>query len=207
HPYPAMLHPRLVQYLIEQYSAEGDIVVDPFLGSGVTAVESTVRERIFYGWDINPLAILISQVRATPINRSLVIQNLTVFKEKYSSLVPEKPGFPNIEYWFLPKTIVSLAKLKHLVKEVQDLSIRRFLFAIADARVGKTNIEEFFYEEMYLYSDPSAERFLSAFENSYVLLDIRMHAKTDNTVRNHGTAFRIPENRLSELYNRVERLV
>ncbi|MFN4182222.1 MAG: DNA methyltransferase, partial [bacterium] len=42
HPYPAMLHPRLVQYLIEQYSAEGDIVVDPFLGSGVTAVESAV---------------------------------------------------------------------------------------------------------------------------------------------------------------------
>ena len=40
HPYPAMLHPLLVDYLIKEYAKEGDVVFDPFCGSGSTCLAS-----------------------------------------------------------------------------------------------------------------------------------------------------------------------
>ena len=33
HPYPAMLHPLLVNYLIDGYAKKGDVIFDPFCGS------------------------------------------------------------------------------------------------------------------------------------------------------------------------------
>jgi site-specific DNA-methyltransferase (cytosine-N4-specific) len=32
HPYPAMLHPLLVDFLLEKYANKGDVVFDPFCG-------------------------------------------------------------------------------------------------------------------------------------------------------------------------------
>lgn len=69
HAYPAMFHPRLVRQLIESYSQRGDYVLDPFMGSGVSAVEASVSDRNYVGFDINPLAILIAKVRTTPIKK------------------------------------------------------------------------------------------------------------------------------------------
>lgn len=44
-------------YLIEKCSKEGDIVMDPFLGSGLISRESLLRNRRFIGIDINPFSI------------------------------------------------------------------------------------------------------------------------------------------------------
>ncbi len=44
-------------YLIEKCTKEGDIVMDPFLGSGLIALECLVRNRRFVGIDINPFSI------------------------------------------------------------------------------------------------------------------------------------------------------
>ena len=67
HPYPAMFHFMVVRRLLLEFSKEGDIVLDPFMGSGVCAVECLVNGRNFVGYDINPLALLIAKVRTTPI--------------------------------------------------------------------------------------------------------------------------------------------
>lgn len=44
-------------YLIENLTDEGDIVLDPFLGSGLVAIECLSRDRKFVGIDINPFSI------------------------------------------------------------------------------------------------------------------------------------------------------
>lgn len=44
-------------YLIENLTEENEIVMDPFLGSGLLARESLVRNRRFIGIDINPFSI------------------------------------------------------------------------------------------------------------------------------------------------------
>ncbi len=82
----------------------------------------------------------------------------------------------------------------------------RLLFVIADRKV-EGGREYFHYNEAYLLTDPSPRRFLKAFKDSLIGIDIRMHLKENGSVRNRGTAFRIREKDLVELYENRRRLV
>ena len=61
HKYWARKPWRPIRNSIEKYSKIGDTVVDLFLGSGVTALESIILKRNFIGFDLNPMSILISE--------------------------------------------------------------------------------------------------------------------------------------------------
>jgi DNA modification methylase len=67
HRYPAKFIPQLVHRIIQRYSAPGAKVGDPFLGSATTGIETLRAGRYFYGSDIHPVALLISQAKCTPI--------------------------------------------------------------------------------------------------------------------------------------------
>ena len=53
----------LFEELILKHSDEGDLVVDPFLGAGTTAVAAVKNSRRFAGCDIDPHYVKISQER------------------------------------------------------------------------------------------------------------------------------------------------
>ena len=56
HRYPAKFIPQIVSRLVENYTKEADLVVDPFGGCGTTLVESKGMSRPSIGVDINPVA-------------------------------------------------------------------------------------------------------------------------------------------------------
>ncbi len=66
---------------------------------------------------------------------------------------------------------------------------------------GKDKNEEFHYVELTYYSGPSIKEFIQLIESGDVMMEIRMHTK-----RNHGTCFRVKEEKLIQLYSRTERL-
>ena len=49
--------PQLVRNLIERYSQEGDLIIDPFMGGGTTLVEAWLLQRKSIGLDISKLAV------------------------------------------------------------------------------------------------------------------------------------------------------
>ena len=53
-PHPTQKPVRLLRYLLEQYTAEGETVYDPFVGSGTTAVACQQMKRHFIAVEINP---------------------------------------------------------------------------------------------------------------------------------------------------------
>src|SRR3989337_2672274 len=61
HPYFTRRPFNVVRRYILQYSKEGDRVLDPFGGSGVTAIEAFLENRIGIQNDINPLANFIAR--------------------------------------------------------------------------------------------------------------------------------------------------
>jgi len=65
-PHPTQKPVKLVRYLLEQYTQEGETVFDPFVGSGTTAVACQQMKRHFIATEINPeyAAIAASRLKA-----------------------------------------------------------------------------------------------------------------------------------------------
>src|SRR5207253_9351581 len=61
HPYFTRRPYNVVRRYILNYSRGGDLVLDPFGGSGVTAIEAFLENRIGVQNDINPLANFIAK--------------------------------------------------------------------------------------------------------------------------------------------------
>lgn len=66
--HPAPFHPQLPEFFIKWLTDEGDVVLDPFMGSGTTAVSSIRLNRKFIGFDINPEYIKMTEERLKNIS-------------------------------------------------------------------------------------------------------------------------------------------
>lgn len=68
HKYFARRPWNVFSELISHYSSEGDIILDPFLGGGVTVIESLRLKRKAVGVDLNPLATFITTMESSPLD-------------------------------------------------------------------------------------------------------------------------------------------
>lgn len=146
HPYPAMFHFMVVKKLLQEYSKERSVVWDPFVGSGVVAVECLINNRNFIGYDINPLAILIAKVRTNNIPQNKLLKYLEIIEKKYRSTKAETISFDNIDYWFDNETIQDLSKLRRVLMDLDIVDISNFykvVFSETVRRVSKTEYNEF----------------------------------------------------------------
>jgi DNA modification methylase len=66
--HPTQKPVNLLSYLIQAYSNEGDIVLDPFMGSGSTIVASYINNRKYIGIDLEEEYINITNKRLKDIN-------------------------------------------------------------------------------------------------------------------------------------------
>ena len=120
HTYPAMMIPQIARRLIYLYGNKAKTLLDPFMGSGTSLVEASLTPHIeeAYGFDLNPLAFLISKVKTTPINAKVLDEELSkiINSEEHNAI----PKFKNIEFWFKPKVIEQLATIKTAINEIKD---------------------------------------------------------------------------------------
>ncbi|MDI9312891.1 MAG: DNA methyltransferase [Limnohabitans sp.] len=147
--YPAKFIPQLAQRLIVENSNNGDIIIDPFSGSGTTVLESIVNHRIGKGTDINEIATLIAKVKTTPINPILLSKEFTNLyfditnrlNRQYDYYLKEAlakiPKNERIDYWFKNETKNKLAILLTKILENQNNDIRDF-FLVSFAQILKT---------------------------------------------------------------------
>lgn len=75
HPQMYLLHKwwarkphNIVREYIEAYSKPGDVVLDPFAGSGVTGIEAVRVKRRGLLFDLDPLAVFLAQMTALPVD-------------------------------------------------------------------------------------------------------------------------------------------
>lgn len=126
HPYPAMMIYPVARRLLLEHSDEGDMVFDPFMGSGTVLVESLLHNRYAYGIDINPLAVLLARAKTTPLKTASLLEALRELlygpqKGDYAA-----PNFFNIDYWFKKEVIEALSLLLRRIEALDDPAVRTF---------------------------------------------------------------------------------
>lgn len=67
--------PYIPRTLIKKYTAEEDIVIDPFVGGGTTLIETWLTSRQGFGIDINPLAVTMANSRIQEMFDKSVIES------------------------------------------------------------------------------------------------------------------------------------
>jgi DNA modification methylase len=128
HRYPAKFIPQIVQRLMTTYARDkNQIICDPFGGCGTTLVEAKLAGHESIGFDINPLAKLITQTKITPIDpKSLERQRTKFLRYHEGAHQDQHKHNPRIEYWFDDATIAKLDRLYSAVISIKDPKIRRF---------------------------------------------------------------------------------
>ena len=94
-----------IAYAINLLTKPGQVVVDPFVGSGITGRESLLQSRRFIGVDINPIAVELTRLLIQPPDvksikgAALKIQH-QVKDEILESYIVEKPdGYASHYLW------------------------------------------------------------------------------------------------------------
>ena len=93
YPYKGKFHPQMIRALLNIIGLEkGDTVLDPFIGSGTTAVEAQLLGINCIGIDVSPLCVLQSKVKTESID---VLPQIREWKEEIIKRI--KPSLFNLE--------------------------------------------------------------------------------------------------------------
>jgi 16S rRNA G966 N2-methylase RsmD len=153
---------NVVRTYIENFSQPGDIVLDPFGGSGVTTIEALVNNRKAINIDINPMAVFLVNSLLAPVNFSLLSESFQKIIKEYSlkkprtksevnEILAKYPGPLNLRLpkgsdvgtvpeLFSKEQTAQLSLLKKIIMGEKDNNIRNTLLLMFSGLLTKKNL-------------------------------------------------------------------
>lgn len=167
HPYFTRRPPNVVRAYIEYYSRTGERVLDPFGGSGVTAIEAFLLNRRAIHNDINPLGnFIVEQVvdisrrdtkyigealekvesscgsvvkRIPSMSDHEIARRLNDTKLPENIRLPKNADVERFHDLFTPSQLLALALLRDAIDRLQDKAARGQLLLAWSASLAKLN--------------------------------------------------------------------
>jgi len=154
HPFPAKFVPQIPATLIRRFTEFGETVLDPFCGSGTTLVETIIAGRRAIGFDVNPIACLISRAKVHPLDNverdqvinsvhetEFLLRELLVGKtERINSF--KVPEFRNRDHWFQPHVQRELTAVRSIIWAQPEGRVRDFLSTAFSAIIVKVSNQD-----------------------------------------------------------------
>lgn len=136
HTYPAMMIPQIARTLIEEFSPSQGIqlLLDPYMGSGTSLVEASIKGINAIGTDLNPLARLISKVKTTHYVEKDIQYYLNIIQTylfEYKEELVEKRNFDNISnysYWYSEDSLMRLSYISQIINNNTPAELRDFFY-------------------------------------------------------------------------------
>lgn len=119
HPFPARMAPDLALVSMEDLPA-GSVVLDPMVGSGTVVRHATELGHVAMGFDMDPLAVLMSRAWTTSVSDASIEAELNLVLQEVvalGSIVPELAWQQDpdtlkfVDYWFHDNQRGDLARL------------------------------------------------------------------------------------------------
>ena len=147
HRYSGKFIPQIAARAISLLTKPGELVVDPYCGSGTTLVESALLGRRAVGVDLSPLAVLIARTKVTPVptakldslrrdltstlenlksNEDMPLFRASSTESALSSQVQRDPRFNDkwFRKWFQPKVLEDLIAIDLAIGQVMDARLQ-----------------------------------------------------------------------------------
>jgi len=125
HWHPARFASQIPATLIGLLTRPGEVVLDPFLGSGTTLVESQRLARSSIGIDVNPVACLLAEAKTVPTRATAISGLVTTILGDANELLqgdllagsPAEtcPSTVQASKWYTPEVRRDLARLWHQI--------------------------------------------------------------------------------------------
>lgn len=152
HPYPAMMIPQVARRLIQAYGRKGDVLFDPYCGTGTTLLEGMLAGFESVGTDLNPLARLIARTKTAPLDLDRLgseIEDFIAFGLDASASSNghiDVPDIPNVDYWFSRSVQRELTLVRGYIDRIKSVSIADFFrvaFSLTVRKASWTKSSEF----------------------------------------------------------------
>jgi DNA modification methylase len=142
HPYLGKFIPQLVEVFLKKYFQPGQMILDPFVGSGTTLIEANLLNMPSVGVELSEFSYLIAKVKTQKYNVELVekeiLDILNKTKEfsqkiqKNQKSLFEECDFKPSEYfknWYHPRTIKEIYFYRSLIPNYQNQDILKIILS------------------------------------------------------------------------------
>ncbi len=152
----------ILQHYIKHFTKPGDIILDPFGGTGVTAIEALMTGRKAIHFDLNPLSPFMVQSLITPVDFESLGNDFEKIQKKFQKHFPqteqeiqdalEKYPYPDerigmrdadvetVKELFSDKQLAQLAYLKYLIKNITNEANKNTLLLAFSSTLTKINL-------------------------------------------------------------------
>ena len=143
HHWTAKFIPQIPRRLLEMYARPGDIVLDPFMGSGTTLVEAARMGYDSWGTDINPLAVKIAQAKTAPIDEAALgafiawLDQAKADPERHSAKSARL--FEGSEVWFRDDVARAIRAILNRARRLDDATSNFAEVGLSDLLKGMSN--------------------------------------------------------------------
>lgn len=153
---------NVVADYIKNYSKPGDMVLDPFGGSGVTVIEALMNNRKGISIDLNPMAVFLVQSLMAPVKldeltlaflhvkdnylkkepktNNEIEEALKIYQYPQGEKLPKGSDVETIEQLFSDSQLAKLALLKSIIKKEKNINIRDSMMLMFSGLLTKFNL-------------------------------------------------------------------
>lgn len=147
HKYPATMLPQIGLELLKDFGAEKSILLDPYCGSGssfMSGIEYGIKK--FVGFDLNPLALMITKAKLTFIDSQIVLEEkrnilnqilIQKFKNQgiFNHKLDKNPldNITNLDFWIEKNAQTDLRIVYSCIKNLNNRAVQNlFLLAFSE---------------------------------------------------------------------------
>ena len=143
HPYLGKFIPQLVGYFLSRYFEPGQVVLDPFSGSGTTLVEASERGIDSIGIEVSEFNVIISNVKLAEYDIPAMERDVLDISKRTAEFsaneFPDKKpqkhrreareGAGYLETWFAPRSLREMLYFRSLIPEYSHQDLLKVLLS------------------------------------------------------------------------------